>query len=263
MKKIGIIGVGKMGTAILNGILSTKLYHKNDIIIYNRTTRRIKTKDITIAANEQELFSQAEIIILAIKPQDFSNLCEKLSKLDNTPIIISIAGGITIAYLEKYFPNCKIIRTMPNLASEINKSVTTISKNKLTTDKDLESIFPIFTSLGDIYLIPEEDMDKTVCFNGSYPAFLYYFINSFIEAGFKSGLSPILIKDMLIKTTKGAISLLEQDKRELTQLISDICSPNGITIAGIKVLEDNNFTEIINEVFNKCRIRSEELGKGN
>ena len=263
MKKVGILGIGKMGTAILNGILSNNLYSKDELIIYNRTIDKIKPWEIKIAIDERDLFENSEIIILAVKPQNFTDVLSKLDNLVNKPIIISIAGGITISYLEKYFPNQKIIRAMPNLASAISQSVTTISKNLLTTDDDLTRIIPVFQALGKTFIIPETDMDKTVSLNGSYPAFLYYFINSFIKAGMNDELDPNLIKDMIIETTKGAIALIESDKRDLTQIITDICSPKGITLEEIKILETNNLDQMIEQVYYACKKRSIELGKDN
>jgi pyrroline-5-carboxylate reductase len=265
MKKIGILGIGKMGFSILNGIIKTKLYSNSDLIVYARRPETISMipRGVDVAKSELDLFNRCEVFIIAIKPQSFKGVLMKLQNSDHKPIIVSIAGGITLNYLESFFPNGKIIRSMPNMAATINQSVTAISVNKFINNDDLELVIKIFKSFGEAFVIEERDMDKMVGLNGSFSAFLYYFLDSFIKAGIKSGLSKTLATDTVIKTAKASLALLENDNRSIDQLIKDICSPNGITIEGIKVLKEENLEAIAIKTIEACEKRSIELGKGN
>jgi pyrroline-5-carboxylate reductase len=258
MKKIGILGLGKMGSAILAGILSKQIFKDDEIITYDPYRQE---PNIESANNEKDLYEASEIVLFAIKPQLFPEVLIKLKQCTNHPLIISIAGGITLATLEDAFPKNRLIRIMPNLAATINESVSVYSKNSVVTTEDEAMMVKIFSSLGSITPIQEEQMDGVVGLNGSFPAYLYYFLEAMIQAGINDGFDPDVAKQLIIDTALSSLHLAKQDARSLSQLIKDICSPHGITLEGIKVMEEAQIQKIMNNVYQASKKRSMELGQ--
>lgn len=264
MKKIGILGLGKMGSSILNGLISSSSFSEDEIIIYDRNIEKVeKYQNIKSAISVNDLYDNCSTIILAIKPQSFPITLSSLNTKNNAPIIVSIAAGINIKYLESKFKNQKIVRVMPTLTASINKSITSIAINDKVDEADLDFILKIFSSIGESLLVKEEEIDKLVPISGSFPAFLYYFLNEFVRASIYNGLDEKMAIDTIIKTTYASLDLYKNENLSFDDLIKDICSPNGVTIEGINTLKSYFLDQAINELFTSCVNRSIELSKIN
>jgi pyrroline-5-carboxylate reductase len=211
--------------------------------------------------DEGSLYETVDIVILAIKPQVFPEVISLLQASKHRPILVSIAGGIDLSYLDKHFPNQKIIRVMPNLAATIGQSVSVYAKNSHVTSRDESIITSIFSSIGTLHLIKEEWMDGVVALNGSFPAYLYRFIEGMVRRAVADGFPEAFAKQLLLETMLGSTLFAMQDERSFTELISDICSPKGITLEGIKVLEEANIDSLQAKVYDATKTRSIELRK--
>ena len=261
MYKFGVLGVGKMGGAILGGIVNSRLYYKKDMLLSFRTiesSEPYKNKGFNVTTDPTVLFSNTRIILLAIKPQMFESVLGDSNKYDYTDkCIISIAAGIDIDYLENKFPNATIVRAMPNTPSIINYGVTTICSNK---KNDLyNKALKILASIGSVYEIEEDEMNKTLPLNGSMPAYLMSFAKEFIKNGIDNGIDKELTKKLCVDTIISSAKLLEASDENIDILISNVCSRGGTTIAGLEKLYNAGFEQAIRECYKACYERANEL----
>lgn len=264
MYKFGILGVGKMGGAILDGVVSANIYNKNEIILYT-PNELIKNdylkKGFVFAENEAQLFKKSKIILIAIKPQIFDEVLPIAKNFDfENRCILSIAAGKSISNISSFFKNATIVRAMPNLPASIKEGAITVCANK---ENELSSdAINILSSIGVVRKIKETEMDDTLALNGSMPAYAYLFAKAFIDYAVEKGIDCDVARDLTCATIKGSMDMILENKdTPIDTLINNVCSKGGTTIAGLNKLYENGFEKAIYECSLACSNRSKELGK--
>lgn len=260
--KLAIIGVGKMGGAILEGIIKANLLLKKDILLICRREEQkvnLEKEGYEVSLNVEDAYKTCDYILISIKPQIFPKVFDNSNKFDfSKKCIISIAAGVKMDELSNYFVGSTIVRGMPNTSALINESVTTVcSTNK--DSKAYEEAIKIFKSIGEVVEIKEEEMDTTLPLNGSMPAYIYYFIKCFIDAAVKSGVEYNDAKKLVANTIISSTKMLLNSSEDIQTLINNVCSKGGTTIAGLKKMTSQSMDTIIEECYNACRDRSLEL----
>ena len=260
MKKFGFLGLGKMGSSILNGILSNNLYDIKDLAFYApsaETKKKYQEKGLTLVQDERELFKISQIILMAIKPQKYDEILEKIKDLDfSDKIIISLAPGKSINYLESFMKNAKVVRAMPNTPALINQSVTTIAFNGC----EIKEVLDIFSSIGSYLVVNEKQIDEAIPLNGSMPAYVLEFAKTFIECAKSYGFKEDDAKSLVLNAIIGSCKLALNSNDDIDTLINNVCSKGGSTIAGLNELRDNGFNDAIKKCYDACVKRSKELG---
>ena len=262
--EIGIIGVGKMGGTILNGIVSSKLYKKEDILLCVKKQEQqesLNSAGFTTTLSCEDVFKNCKIILLAIKPQNFGEALKSSANYNfKDKCVLSIAAGVGIKTIQGYFKNALVVRAMPNTPAQINKAVTTICSNN-TIHPYFKECVNIFNSIGCCFEINEEQMDYTLPLNGSMPAYLYLFALSFIEESIKHGIDEKTAKNLTVQSIISSAQMILNSVEPIQTLIDNVCSKGGTTIAGLNKLKENNFENIIASCYNACAERSKELNK--
>lgn len=262
MKKIGIIGVGKMGNTILNSIISNNIYSRDDIILAAHSKNDLyKENGYCVTDDINYLLSNVEIVFLCIKPQNFEVTFSNLNYKNDDLLIVSIAAGIKMKEIENYFKTNNIIRAMPNTPISINEGITSLSKNENVNEKSCSQIYKIFNCMGETILINEDMIDSFIPMCGSMPAFVYLFVKGFVNKGIESGFSYEEAVNMVTSAIKGSVDLIKKSNKNLDELIDEVSSKGGTTIEGVKALERNSFIYAIDKCFDDCKNRSIELGK--
>ena len=263
MYKFAIIGLGKMGSSILEGIISSGIYKKDEILLCLHSEKKVieyEELGYNTTLNVEDAFMDSEIILLSVKPQVFPEACINAKKYDfKSKCIISIMAGIKIETLTEYFMNASIFRTMPNTPALIKSGVTTVSTN--VENKYEDTVLEIFNSIGSAYMISEDLMDQSLPLNGSMPAYLYLFAKIFIEMGAKSGIDYETSKNLTAESIIASANMILQSDESIDTLINNVCSKGGTTIAGLYELYDNHFEEAIKKCYEACVNRSIELSK--
>lgn len=265
---IAFIGSGKMGEAIINGILSKNLYKKNNIYFHDKAIKQanlIKNKyKINFSKNNKELIKKSKIIILAVKPQVLREVLNEVRKdISEKHLIISIAAGIKIKTIQKILGvKIKIIRVMPNTPCLIGKGISVISKGSSADKNSLKITEKIFSSLGEVVVLNENYLNSVTALSGSGPAFVYRIVEAFIEAGKSIGLKENISKELAVETFIGAVEMIKNSKKKINELVDDVSSPGGTTIAGRNILEKSNYKKIIKNTIKAAKARSEELSRG-
>ncbi|UUX34793.1 pyrroline-5-carboxylate reductase [Fundicoccus culcitae] len=248
---IGFIGAGNMGQAIMGGILASKLVTAKEIVVFDRyqtTLDAVKTTyDITAVNSEIEVVEQAEIIILAVKPNTLADVLVTV-KDAVTPdkIIVSIAGGKSLTFLSKYLPeNTKIIRVMPNTPAMVGEGMSALCVNDWITRADEAEVLSIFESFGKAKIMDEGLIDAVTGVSGASPAFVYMFIEALADGAVALGMSRADAYTFAAQTVLGSAKMVLETGKHPGELKDMVTSPAGSTIEGVKILEDNKFRSAV------------------
>lgn len=275
-KYIGLIGGGNMGEAITGAMIRSKLYDPSMIFISDVSKQRLetlrKTYGVNVTDDNQMLFSKCDIVILAVKPQmmeaALSELIPPSFEIRGRKLIISIAAGIPIQKLEALLyanlndesrKNLPIIRVMPNTPALVLEGMSGMSVNANTLPDDTSAARGILESMGSVLEFDEKDLDAVTALSGSGPAYVFYLVESMIEAGIKLGLEPKDASILTLKTVKGALKLMEERDESPESLRRKVMSPGGTTEAAINVMELNEVKRDIIEAIAAAARRSKEL----
>lgn len=264
--KIGIIGSGNMGSAIIKGIVNNKLTDSTNIYVYDKdnskTTKLKEELGINVSPEPKDLISNIDTLILAVKPNVSMDVFKEIKGYLTNEVIISIMAGITINTIEKSLgSDKKIVRVMPNTPALVNEAMSGFSINKNITDKDLEEVQSILNSFGKAELIDEALMDVVTGISGSSPAYVFIMIEAMADAAVKEGLSRDKAYKFISQAILGSAKMVRDLHIHPGELKDMVTSPAGTTIEGVKALEENNFRYALMEAVKKATKRSRELGK--
>ncbi len=259
--RIGVTGGGNMGAAIDGGL--TKVH---SVVVCELDTRRanaVKKKYSVKVANLETTVKESDILILAVKPQQFDKLLNKLKfimRMDQ--MIISIAAGITSKYIEKMLEiDAKVIRTMPNLPAQIGQGITGLSKGQYAKVKELKLAQEVFNLIGETVLVEEKMLDAVTAVSGSGPAYVFYFVECMQAAAKALKFNDKISKQLVMQTLRGSIELLDSQKDEAKKLRQLVTSKGGTTEAAMKVLTKGKLDKTFKDALKAAQVRAQKLSK--
>jgi len=264
MEKIGLIGVGNMGEAILKALIGSG-YKEKDLFFSEIKPERAafiaKTYNITPVKDIKKLANTVKYLIIAVKPQDAQKTLEDIiPSIDEKNIIISIMAGVSISKILSFSSNeIKVVRAMPNICAKIGQSLTAITSSKKVKNNELKEVKKILSSIGLVIEINEGLMDAITALSGSGPAFVLYFLEAMIDAGVKMGIMREKSRDIAIQVLKGTIEMLERENLNPTILKEMVTSPGGTTIYGLTHLEEKAFKGNLIKAIEKAAKRAKAL----
>ncbi|MBW2038401.1 MAG: pyrroline-5-carboxylate reductase [Deltaproteobacteria bacterium] len=264
-KRIGIIGVGNMGEAILRGLQKKGVAEgiaASDI----RPDRRDyikRTYEVEVVQDNLQLASQVQILILAVKPQELKRVLQEIAPaLDSSKLLISIAAGVSLGTIASILDkDARLIRAMPNIAALVLESAIALSQGGEASAEDLEVAQEIFNALGTTVVLPEALMDAVTGMSASGPAYVCLFIEALADGGVRMGLPRKEALEMAIQTVLGTARLLSEGGEHPAHLKDRVASPGGTTIAGVASLEAKGFRGAVMEAVASATQRSKELAK--
>jgi pyrroline-5-carboxylate reductase len=264
MEKIGIIGLGNMGEAILKAFLRGGI--KKEAILCtetkpDRANAIEKAYGVTFLKKPEDLAKKADYIILAVKPQDSRALIQGIVPLINEKkVVISIMAGITTSNILSLFGKpVKVVRFMPNISAKVGEAAIGVTANDAVTEVELKKAKELFSSLGKTVEVGEDLMDAVTALAGSGPAFFLLFLEAMIDGGVKLGITRDKSKILAIQVAKGTVKMLEEEGLHPTVLREMVTSPGGTTIAGLASLEEGAFKGLVMKALEQAARRSREL----
>lgn len=265
-KKIGFIGAGNMATAIINGILTNKAKAAEDISVFDPDASKCEAmakKGVGCAQSGAELVGKSDIVVLAVKPQNYDEVLSAVSAAaSETTIFVTIAAGISIEYVRKGLgKNCPMVRVMPNTPLLLGKGATAMCRSENISDEDFDEVYNMFALSGDVALLPEEQMNAIIAVNGSSPAYIYLFAKAMVDYAASVGIDGATALSLVCKTFEGSAEMLRSSGDTPEQLIEKVCSKGGTTIEAMNVLRDSKVPEAIIGAMAACTRRAEELGR--
>lgn len=264
MAKIGFIGMGNMGYAILKGLL--KCYDKEELIFTDvnedRMNQVTKETGVPHAGSNAECANRCQYLVLAVKPQYYAPVLQNIMNFV-TPkhIIISIAPGITIGQLkESLGVDRRIVRAMPNTPALVGEGMTGVCYDAaLFSDEEKASIAEIFQSFGRMKVVEERLINAVVCASGSSPAYVYMFIEALADSAVKYGLPRQDAYEMAAQTVLGSARMVLETGMHPGALKDNVCSPGGTTIAAVSALEEHGFRNSIIKAADACYEKCSKL----
>jgi pyrroline-5-carboxylate reductase len=264
--KLGIIGCGNMGEAIIRGVLDSNFLKSGEIMFYEKDNYRKKhikhSYKVYPAGGIIELVKKSRYVLLSVKPQDLGIVLEQMKSCFNYKInsIISVVAGVPTDYIEKKLSsNVSVIRVMPNTPALFKRGIAAISKGRFVKDKDLLFLKKLIKSIGDYVVIEEKYQNIATALSGSGPAYFFLFCKYLIESGIKNGLNPEISKKLVTDTMIGAGITIEKSGIDLAGLIEKVASPGGTTESALKEFERNKLGEIIYAAVESAKKRAYEL----
>jgi pyrroline-5-carboxylate reductase len=267
MFKLGVIGGGAMGAALIGGVIRNGLISADKIGLVEVDQPRGQALQsnlgIQLFSSVASMASECQTIILAIKPiQLFAILTELGTQLCEKHLVISIAAGVPLAAMENSLPQARIVRVMPNTPARIGKGVSAYCLGQRASGTDAEKVEAIFGCVGKVLRVSEDKLDAVTAVSGSGPAYVYYFIDALINAGVYLGLPRKDAAVLATETVLGAAELLKNSGEHPHQLMNEVTSPGGTTAAALFEFEKAGFAGLVMQAAIAAAERSREIGKG-
>lgn len=266
-ERIGFIGCGKMGEALIKGILSAHLSAYDMIVASDRDLERCrlveKATGIKTVQENKKIVSGTDVLFLTIKPNVMGNILEELKDVI-TPrhLVVSIAAGIPISFIESNLnAECRIIRIMPNTPCLVGETAAGYSLGKHAKEDDKMFVHEVLNAVGKGYLVEEQLLDAVTGLSGSGPAFIYMVIEALSDGGVKMGLSRVTATALAAQTVLGAAKMVLESGMHAAELREMVTSPGGTTIEGVHKLEKNSIRNAFMDAVEAATSKSKELGK--
>ncbi len=266
--KILIIGGGNMGKTYARSLLRAHLVQPDDLMVLERSTEqaeRLRQENIGVVFTDPEAcLSIADLIILAVKPQDSASLFAKLRPAtDPQQVYLSIMAGVTIKAIQNGLGVEKVIRAMPNLPAQIGLGMTSYTASEAVTRIELVLVQNLLNTTGKaIYVAQEEAIDATTAISGSGPAYVLYFMQAMIEAAREMGFNASQAELLVAQTFRGAVELQMKNDATCEEWIARVSSKGGTTEAAMQTFADTSVFEDIKRGARAALERAKELGAG-
>jgi pyrroline-5-carboxylate reductase len=263
--KLGFIGVGNMGGAIIRGLVGGGRVAPENLIYYDPDPgRQAQMAGLGVeAALDNAEVMHSPVVVLGVKPQIMPSVLAGVKEFARPwHLIISIAAGVPLKILEETFPESRVIRVMPNTPTLVSAGMAALAPGSRTTPDDLALALELFQAVGQAVVVEERLMDAVTGLSGSGPAFVAIFIEALADGGVKVGLPRPLAHTMAVQTVLGTAKLCLEEDLHPAKLKDMVTSPGGTTIAGLHALESGGFRGLIMDAVTAAAARSKELGEG-
>lgn len=267
-EKIGVIGAGKIGSAIARGVIRAGLAAKDNVIASDvaEGLRQAAARElgIRVTADNGELCDFADIVILAVKPQIVDLVAREIAKkLGTKKLLVSVAAGVPLARIEAGLAQgARVVRVMPNISCVVGAGAAGYAGGAHATAADLEKVGAILNSFGVGMMVEEKYLDAVTGLSGSGPAYVFLFMEALADGGVQAGLARDVSLKLAIQTVYGAAKMALDGKKHLGELKDEVTSPGGTTIAGLYAMEQKGFRGIVMDAVVHATRRSQELGRG-
>lgn len=276
MINLGFIGAGNMGFAIMKGIKGSEKNSEIKMHAFSRSIsifayepdkekiERLKQLGVTVCGSENELAEKCEYILLAVKPQVLGDILDKMKpSVRSSHVIISICAGISAEFIKSHtVADVKTAIVMPNTPAMLGLGASAIARDEAISDKEFEFAKAVIGSCGIVREIPMDKMKEIICINGSSPAFVYLYAKGFVDYAREVGIDEQSALELFAQSLTGSAKMLTDSGMTVEQLIKQVSSPGGTTIAGLDKLYEGRLEETVKEACRACTKRAYELANG-
>lgn len=265
--KIGFIGCGNMGRAMMGGIINADLVQPEDVYVADLFVPSLdKAKEkygVNTTTKNVEVASKVDVLILSVKPNILKAVAKEIkSVLKKEAIVISIIPGTTLKQLEVFFSkDTKIIRTMPNTPALVGEGMSALCHNKMVNKSELDTAKQIFESFGKAEVLPESLLNAFVSLSGSSPAYIYILIEAMADAAVYDGIPRDKAYSIAAQAVLGSAKMVLETGKHPGELKDMVCSPGGTTIEAVSILEQQNFRYSIMKAMKSCTQKCVEMSE--
>lgn len=265
--KVLVIGAGNMGLTYSEGMATSSLLSKQNLKIYDTDPDKLemlsKLSHFDVYENLEDILPKADLVFIAVKPYHCDELFAEMKPMINQEqIFVSLMAGVTIEAIQKALDVKKVVRTMPNLPAQVGKGVTSYTESKEVSKVELLAIRNLLDTTGkSIHVENQNFIDASTGISGSGPAYVFYFMQSMLEAAKKMGFSDNGSKVLVSSTFEGAVELFNKSDLSPKSWMDRVASKGGTTRAALDSMDDNNVEELIKEAAYAAFDRAVELGE--
>ncbi len=263
--RVAFIGGGRMGEAILAGLIGAEVITPDRIVVAEPVAERrealVEAYGVACVADGRTAVDGANIVVLAVKPQIVDSVIKTLSDELTSALVISIAVGVTCARLESEMPaGTAVVRVMPNTPAMVGQGMAVVSGGTEATAEQIDLVRELFSLLGRAVIVDERYQDAASAISGSGPAYVALFVDALARAGVRQGLTRQIAEELALQTIRGTADLIEQTGQHPEQIIDAVSSPGGTTIAAIEALEAGGLRSAAFSAVDAAVKRAKELG---
>ncbi|KQQ92991.1 pyrroline-5-carboxylate reductase [Leifsonia sp. Leaf325] len=274
LPSIAFLGAGSLARAIISGLLQPEVSVAGGIRATNRSAEKAAELDaldgVTATATETDADANraavrgAKLVVVAVKPAMVPDLLREIADaLDPGTVVVSVAAGVTIATFESLLPaSVSVIRSMPNTPAVVGRAVTGVAAGTRSSDEDLALAVSLFETVGEVLVVPEEQIDALSTISGSGPAYVFYLIEQLTAAAVDKGFTIEQARTMVEGTFRGASELLASSDVDPAELRRRVTSPKGTTERAVAVLEGAGLKQTFDEATDAALARARELAAG-
>lgn len=267
-RKVAFLGGGKMGEALVSGLIRSGGRREDEIMVTCRRGKRVNELadryGIEATLSNPEAVDWADVLVLMVKPQDMDALLEQIAgAVKPGQLVITFAAGIRASFVEAVLPEgTPVVRVMSNVPVLVDEAMSVISSGHAATDEHLAVTEELLKHVGRVLVLPEKHLDAITATSGSGPAYFFLLAEAMIEACILLGLSRDVATELIVQTMLGSAKMLRDTNKHPVVLREMVTSPGGTTIAAIRELENAGVRAAFLNAMNAARDRSAELAKG-
>jgi pyrroline-5-carboxylate reductase len=263
---IALLGVGKLGEALLSGLIRAGTPALSLIGAEKHADRaaEIVQRYGVRTASPAEAVAEADVVLLAVKPQDMKALLAEIAgSVRSGTLVVSMAAGITSALVEEALPEgTPVVRVMTNTPVFVDEAMSALSAGSHAAPEHLALVEELLSHVGKVVRVPESQQDAVTALSGSGPAYFFYLVEAMIDAGILLGLPRTVAAELIVQTAVGSARMLRESGEHPVVLREAVTSPGGTTIAAIRVMEDRGVRAAMLAALEATRARSRELAAG-
>ncbi|KAB1504426.1 pyrroline-5-carboxylate reductase [Corynebacterium sp. 320] len=276
MTRIGIIGGGNIGEALISGVISGGVDAKHVVVSDPAQPRREELRErygVVATDDATEVAEEADFVVIAVKPDVvgvvLKDIADTVSGNSADTVVVSVAAGVSIGFMESQLAaGTPVVRVMPNTPMLVGKGASGIAGGRHAEDTHLQGVKKLMENTGRALIVKEKDLDAVTAVSGSGPAYFFLVVEAMTDAGVQLGLPRPVAEELAVSTAAGSAAMLERnldedDGDDANTLRTKVTSPGGTTAAATRALEENGLRKAFFQAMQACRDRSVELGQQN
>ncbi|MDO3650051.1 pyrroline-5-carboxylate reductase [Nocardia mangyaensis] len=271
MTRIAVVGGGRIGEALVAGLLESGRATKDLVVVEPSAPRAAQLAErfkVRVSGSVAEAVVGADIVVVAVKPGVVDSVLTDLSKADldsgSDQVLVSLAAGVTTARLESKLPaGFAVVRVMPNTPMLVGQGMSVIAPGRYADDEQLEQVGAMLEAVGKVVTVAESQMDAVTAVSGSGPAYFFLVVEAMIDAGVGLGLTRDVASELVVQTMIGSAALLDETGQSAVDLRAAVTSPGGTTAAALRELERGALRSTFIEALQAAKHRSAEHGASN
>jgi len=262
---MAFLGGGNMAEAIISGLLAGGVSMEKHLVAADISEERRALMEekygIGATADNAEAVRGAEVVVLAVKPQQVTEVLAALKEVFTAKqLLVSICAGLPTSALEAQVA-ARVVRVMPNLPALVRRGVSAICGGTRATARDLDLVEELFSAVGAVVRLPEHKINEVTALSGSGPGYVFAFIEALEATGIAMGLAPAVARKMAVETVRGAAELASETGEDPAELRRRVSSKGGTTLAGLAAMEEKGFSAAVSAGMKAARDRAAELAR--
>ncbi len=259
---IGFLGAGVMGEALLAGLISAGTAPSDIVVTDKRASRCVElTEAYGVRTGTVAEVAAADVVMVVVKPQDIGGVLDEVAEhVRSSAVVVSVCAGITLAFIESRLPDgTAVVRVMPNTPALVSAGMSALSPGRDADEAQTQQAKAILESVGSAIVVPEKYLDAVTAVSGSGPAYVFYLVESMVDAGVQLGLPRDIATQLAVETAFGSAKLLRDTRQHPTLAREQVTSPGGTTAAAVRRLDDHGVKAAVAAAAEAAARRSREL----